>query len=110
MPGFLFDVAARLTCPHAAQVTTSPDQPRVKVLGQPVATAADASTVAGCPFTVGPNPSPCVTVEWLQPATRVKAGGQPVLLQTSLALARNPQQVPQGSPVLVAGQSRVRGT
>lgn len=110
MPGFLIDVATRMTCPHVGQVTFSPGQPRVKVLGQPVTTVADASTIAGCPFTLpGPKPSPCVTIEWLQPAARVRAGGQLVLLQTDPAMCKSAEQAPQGAPLLTAGQTRVKG-
>lgn len=109
MPGFVLDVATQLTCSHAGQVTTAPGNPRVKILGQPVATQADVSTVAGCPFAPGGGASPCVTVEWLQPAARVTAGGQPVLLQTSPALCNNAANAPQGPPILIAGQTRVKG-
>ena len=42
-------------------------------------------TVAGCPFFVGPSPSPCVTAQWVTAATRVLAGGAPILLQDSQA-------------------------
>lgn len=108
MPGFLLDVAAVMTCPHAGQVTISPGNPRVKTLGQPVATMADLGTVAGCTFTPS-APSPCVTVEWLVPAARVMAGGQPVLLQTSPALCANAAKAPQGAPILIADQTRVKG-
>lgn len=110
MPGFLLDTGTQMTCPHAAQVTTAPGNPRVKVLGQPVATQADLSTVAGCPFAPGGGPSPCVAIEWLQPAARVKAGGQPVLIQTYPSLCKNPANAPQGPPILIAGQTRVQGT
>lgn len=109
MSGFLLDTSTQMSCPHAARVTTQPGNPRVKVLGQPVATMADLSTIAGCPFVPGGVAMPCLTVEWLQPAARVRAGGQPVLLQTSPALCKNAQGAPQGSPILLGGQMRVQG-
>ena len=109
MPGFLLDVSTSLTCAHAAQVMTSPGNPRVKILGQLVATSADMSTVTGCPFAPGGAASPCISIDWLVPASRVKAGGQPVVLQTSPALCMSGANVPQGPPILVAGQTRVKG-
>ncbi|MCP3960738.1 MAG: hypothetical protein GY719_23080 [bacterium] len=109
MSGFLLTVAATMSCPHAGQATTSLGNPRVKIQGQPVATMADLSTVAGCVFAPGGAASPCVTVEWLVPAARVMAGAQPVLLQTSTALCANAAKAPQGAPILMADQTRVNG-
>ena len=80
------------------------------VSGQPVATLADTSLVAGCAFTVGPKPQPCIKVQWLTPAVRVTVGGQPALLQTSPGLCQSAEQIPQGPPTVVAGQVRVQGS
>lgn len=69
-------------------------------------TQAAPYTVAGCPFVVGVVPSPCVTAQWVVAATRVRAGGVPVLLQDSQAIC-----APNGTPVnIVVTQVRVRGT
>lgn len=111
MPAPIFHVGATALCPHAAPVTVVPGNPRVLVGGQPVATLADTYLVTGCAFTVPPGkPQPCVTVRWLVPATRVLAGGQPVILQTSTGICQSPEQIPQGPPVVVATQPRVLGT
>ncbi len=80
------------------------------VSGQPVTTASDTYPIAGCAFNVSSAPHPCVTVRWLAPAVRVKVGGQPVILQTSPGLTQAADQAPQGSPIVVTGQVRVRGT
>lgn len=108
MPGFLYHVGAQTVCPHGGQGTTISSNVRVKVSGQPVATAADTTTIAACPFTTGSNPQPCTQVQWLGPAVRVKVMGQPVLLQNSPALCVA-GAIPQGSPI-IAGQVRVKGT
>jgi hypothetical protein len=48
---------------------------------------------------------PCVTAQWVVGATRVFAGGQPVLLQDSQAVC-----APTGTPLtVVVTQVRVRG-
>jgi uncharacterized Zn-binding protein involved in type VI secretion len=111
MPGFLLHVGATAICPHGGQVTIIPASPRVLVSGQPVATLADTTLVAGCAFTVpGPKPQPCVKVQWIAGAVRVLVGGQPALLQTSPGLCLSAEQIPQGPPTVVAGQIRVKGT
>ena len=59
----------------------------------------------GSNWYVSGAPSPCVSAAWTTVATRVKAGGAPVLLVDSQA-----QCVPNGTGVLVApSQVRVRG-
>jgi uncharacterized Zn-binding protein involved in type VI secretion len=111
MPGFLLHVGAAAICPHGGQVTIIPASPRVLVSGQPVATLADTTLVAGCAFTVpGPKPQPCLTVRWLAGAARVLVGGQPALLATSPGLCLSAEQIPAGPPTVVASQVRVRGT
>jgi hypothetical protein len=111
MPGFLFHVGASAMCPHAGQVQTISTNRRVLVSGQPVATLSDTFLVAGCPFTL-PNGKyqPCVKVQWLTPATRVRVSGQPVILQSSSGLCQSAEQIPQGPPSVLTTQARVRGT
>lgn len=114
MPGPVYHVGASGICPHGGQVATAPGNPRVLVSQQPVATLADVSTVAACPFQVpvgaGTKPQPCVTVQWLVPAVRVTAGAQPVLLQTSTGLCKSAEQIPQGPPTITVNQPRVIAT
>jgi hypothetical protein len=110
MPGFLMHVGASAICPHGGQVSTISTNARVLVGGQPVATFGDTYLVAGCAFTVGPKPQPCVKVQWLVPAARVLVGGQPAMLQTSTGLCQSAEQIPQGPPSVVATQVRVRGS
>jgi hypothetical protein len=110
MPGFLFHVGATAICPHGGQISTISSNTRVMVSNQPVATSADTSLVAGCAFTVGPKPQPCIRVLWLVPALRVMVNHQPALLQTSTALCQSAEQIPAGPPTVIAGQIRVKGT
>ena len=78
--------------------------------GAPVLTLADVGTIAGCPFTIPTaKPSPCVTTQWLQGATRVRIDKQPVLLQTSTGVCKSPEQAPQGPPIVTGTQPRVKG-
>jgi hypothetical protein len=83
----------------------------VLVGGQPVATMGDTFLVAGCAFTVPPSkPQPCVKVQWLVPATRVRVGGQFAILQSSSGLCQSAEQIPGGPPSVTVTQLRAKGT
>jgi hypothetical protein len=107
MPGYLLHQGATVMCMHGGQATPTVPEVRVKVDGQPIVTQTAPWTVAGCPFTVPPgSPLPCVTAQWIVGAMRVKASGQPVLLQDSQATC-----VPNGTGVnIVMTQMRVKGS
>ena len=108
--GTVFHVGASAMCPHGGNVTTIVSSPRVKLGGQPAATLSDTYMVAGCAFMVGTKPQPCMSVKWLVPAMRVKAGGQPLILQTSQGLAQSADQIPAGPPTITTTQMRVTAT
>lgn len=112
MSSELYHVGATTLCPHGGSGSTISSNTRVKVSGMPVATFSDVTLVAGCPFTIGPppKPQPCVKVQWLTPAVRVKVMGNPVLLETSTGLCQSAEQIPQGPPNVVATQIRAKGT
>ena len=105
MPGFVLHVGATVICAHAGQAQPTAPNPRVSVTGQPVTTLATSYVIAGCGLT-GSGAPPCATAQWVVGATRVLAGGVPVLLQDSQAVC-----VPTGTgltPLVV--QARVQGT
>lgn len=105
MPGFLLHVGASVMCAHGGQAMPGAPNPRVKVSSQPIVTQSAPYTVAGCPFATPGGPLPCVTAQWVLGAIRVKADGQPVLLQDSQAIT-----VPNGVPLtVVVTQPRVKG-
>ena len=92
-------------CMHGGQAQPTAPNPRVLVSGQPVVTLAAPFVVAGCPFVPPAGNGPCVTAQWVVGATRVLAGGMPVLLQDSQAVC-----VPTGTPLqIVVTQVRVQG-
>lgn len=104
--GYLLHQGATVLCLHAGQAQPTVPNPRVKVGGQMIVTQQTAYTIAGCPFNVSGAPSPCVTAQFNTAATRIKAGGSPVLLQDSQALC-----TPNGTGVnIVVTQVRVKGT
>jgi hypothetical protein len=104
MPGFVVHLGASVICMHGGTALPASPFPRVLVSGQPVVTQASPYTVAGCALASVPSP-PCVSAQWVVAATRVLAGGMPVLLQDSQAVC-----APTGTGLLIlATQVRVLG-
>jgi len=105
MPGTIVHLGATVLCSHAGQALPVSIDTRVLVSGMPVATLVSQYTVAGCALT-GTAVPPCVTAQWITGATRVLAGGVPVLLSLGQSVC-----APTGTPLLViATQTRVTGT
>jgi len=105
MPGFLLHQGAVVMCAHAGQATSPSPFPRVLVMGMPVTVQPVPYVIAGCTQASIPAPF-CATANWVVGALRVKAGGMPVLLQTSASVC-----VPTGTPLtIVTTQTRVMGT
>lgn len=102
MPGPILHLGATVTCTHAGPATPSAPNPRVLVSGQPIVTLSAPYVITGCALTGTPNP-PCATGQWTSGATRVLAGGVPVVIQTGSSTC-----VPTGAPMLpMAAQTRV---
>jgi hypothetical protein len=107
MPGPILHMGAIITCAHGGMATPTAPVPRVLVSGQPVATITAPYVIAGCPLVPPANPpGPCVTGQWVVGAVRVMALGQPVAIQTGVAVC-----MPNGTPLLpVTVQPRVVAT
>ena len=105
MPGFFLHVGAQVNCQHMGKAEPTAPDPRVTVSGQPITTLPTQYMVSGCP-NPGNAGGPCVTAQFTSSATRVLAGGKPVLLFDSLATC-----TPTGVPTqTVTTQTRVKGT
>jgi hypothetical protein len=103
----LLTVASTMMCPHGGTVTAIPGQTRA-LAGAPILRGSDTFLIAGCPFNIAGVPNPCLTVQWLVTATRVKAGDF-VLNQSSVGLCLAATQAPQGAVLIVQTQSRGGG-
>lgn len=103
-------VGAAVSCAHQVPASGPTGAPRVRVGGREVWTTVSTLTVAGCPFAVATKPQPCVTVVWGRGASRVRTGGQPLLLRDSVpaGTCRSAEQVVQGVPSVTGSQTRVR--
>jgi hypothetical protein len=104
MPGQLLHFGATVLCSHAGQAQPTTPNPRVTLGGQQLVVLTTPYTVAGCPLPPQAG-GPCVSAQWIVGATRVLAGGTPVLLQDSRSVC-----VPTGTPLTpTVVQVRVMG-
>jgi hypothetical protein len=104
MPGYLLHQGATVLCMHAGQAQPGAPYLRAKVSGQQIVIQPTIYNISGCtlPSNAG---GPCVTAQFVTAATRVRAGGAPVLLQDSKAVC-----TPTGTGVnIVVTQVRVKG-
>lgn len=109
----ILNAAAELLCPHGGRVSILPRQQQVLVGGAPALRASDllGAPIVGCPVAPSPTTVPCTVVAAVFPgswSSGVLAAGEPVLLQTLIAITNG---VPPG-PVVVAqpGQAQVQAT
>ena len=106
MPGPILHLGATVTCSHGGQAVPSAPFGRVLVSGQPVATQAAPWAIAGCGFVAPGGNGPCVSGSFVTAATRVFAGGVPVVLMDGVTTC-----APTGTPMLpVQAQTRVIGS
>lgn len=80
MPGPILHVGAVVACMHGGKADPTTPFPRVLVSGQPIATQASPYAIVGCSLS-GSGTPPCATAQWTMAATRVLAGGMPVIVQ-----------------------------
>ena len=107
MSAYLLHENATVLCQHSGQAKPMVTNQRVKVSGQKIVTQPGPYTITGCTL---PPPllanGPCVSAQWTSAATRVKAGGMPVLYKNSQAIC-----APTGTGVnIISTQTRVKVT
>ena len=110
MAGNAITDSSSLQCPHGGTVQIITTNTRVSADGGFMATGTDTFVISGCPFQIPatpPIPSPCVTVQWVVPDTRVRVNGSPTVSQSSVGICMSAAQLPQGPVVVGGGQVRV---
>ncbi len=107
MPALLTSASAMM-CPHGGTVIATPGSTRASA-GSPVLRGSDTFTIVGCPFPPTGPPHPCVGVNWVLTALRVKHGGDFVLNEASVGLCVAGDQAPQGTVLIVATDPQVSG-
>jgi len=109
MAAHILQLGCTITCPHQGQATVVSGNQKTKADGQFALLATDTATIAGCTFNISGTPSPCLTIQWTMPATRVKVSGTPVLLETSIGLCLSAASAPQGTATISGVQTKVSG-
>jgi hypothetical protein len=104
----LLTTASVLMCPHGGMVTGSPASSNVTAAA-PVLAGGDSCIIAGCTFNISGAPHPCVSVQWVVTATRVKRAGAMALNASSVGLCLAADQTPQGSVVINSTQAEATG-
>ncbi len=104
MAGPLFHIGAVAMCPHGGEVTTISSNTQVLVSGMPVALVSDQFIVTGCVFSVGPQPQPCVTVQWMAPTVETLVNGQPAITAGSVGLCMAANGAPNGPAIVASTQ------
>jgi hypothetical protein len=105
MPGFLLHEGATVKCSHDGSATPTVPFPRVKVSQQSITTMPNPYRVTGCKLPPKEG-GPCQFANWTSAATRIQAGGAPVLMFDSQAMC-----TPPPFPLLILRtQIRVQGT
>src|SRR5690242_6021174 len=106
MPGKFLHEKVELKCVHGSGTLSRQTDQRVTVSGQKLLVKPTCCTISDCK---NPPPNagtgPCTSALWANATTRVKANGQPVLLENSQATC-----VPMGMAFIGPTQSRVKGT
>jgi hypothetical protein len=98
-----------MMCPHGGQVTAITSNTKAKAGGDFILRSSDTFIVAGCPFAIGPNPHPCVQVQWVQTDTRSQVMSDFTLSEASVGLCVAPDQAVQGTVMVNSTQPQVSG-
>src|SRR5437867_10906141 len=104
---YILDEATTISCPHGIKATVSRKATKVKLGGNAPLLVDETFTFPGCSFAPGGVASPCLTVQWSAPATKVTVQSSPVLLSSSVGLCLNPANVPQGKAQVSGNQTKV---
>ena len=111
MASAILQMGCTIQCPHGGQATAVPSNSKVKVDGAFALLPTDTFIIAGCSFTLPPSvPSPCLTIQWLGEATKVKINGTGPLLESSTGLCKAATQAPQGQASISGAQTKVKAT
>ncbi len=107
--GGLLNSSSVLMCPHGGTVQAVSSNTQVKAGGDFALRSSDTFTIAGCPFSLGPNYHPCVTVQWVQPAMKSQVLSDFTLTENSVGLCLAGDQAPQGTVQVLFTQPQVSG-
>lgn len=104
--GAILTKSATMMCPHGGTINATVAGASRATAGDPILAESDLFLISGCPFMIGNSPHPCVTVQWIAPATKVTASQSKILTTDSQGLCKAADQAPQGPPTLTPAQTR----
>lgn len=107
--GDLLNASSTLMCPHGGMVTVSPANSKVTVGGGPVVLDSDTFTIGGCAFMLGPNPHPCLQVQWMSTVLQSSCDGSKPLSMDSVGMCKAADGAVQGTVMIQATQAQVSG-
>ena len=101
---------SQLQCPHGGTVSITSSNSKSKANGEAILRSSDTFTVSGCSFTLPPaTPHPCVQVNWVQTATKCKAGGDAALTKGGVGMCVAADQAVQGTVTISSAQGKAGG-
>ncbi|WNG46202.1 hypothetical protein F0U60_20325 [Archangium minus] len=109
MMGALLTTASTLQCPHGGAVQAMSSNNRAKAGGDFLVRASDTFTITGCTFAPGGAAHPCVRVQWVSTALRVKVLQDALLTMDSVGMCLAADNAPQGTVLISATQQRAKG-
>lgn len=104
MAGNQLTVNSKIQCPHGGTVTLATSNTLVFADGALVLLESDVHPVAGCSFTVGSKPSPCIRVKWSKGSTNVTVNDTATLVKDSKGECLNAENTIQGVALIVNTQ------
>jgi hypothetical protein len=107
MPGRVLTTGSQVMCPHGGSAILSTANARVRGSSGYVLLETDVHPVAGCAFTIGTKPSPCLRIEWKALVAQTSVDRQAPLVESSVGTCYSPESAPQGIAVIVSAEPRV---
>jgi len=107
--GAFLTASAMLMCPHGGTVKPVPGTTQVRMGGDPAVLAGDTFPIGGCPFMIGPTPSPCLTVKWVVTAQKSTMVQDQPLTTDSVGLCKAGSGAVQGPVSIVSTQTKASG-
>jgi hypothetical protein len=105
----LLNTSSLMLCPHGGTVSVISSNTKTKAASDFILRSSDTFMIAGCSFTLGIPPHPCVRVQWVQPDTRSQVMGDFTLSEESVGLCVAADQAVQGTVLVSFTQPRVSG-
>lgn len=105
----LLNTSSVMICPHGGTVSATSSNTQVNAGGDPVLRSSDTFLISGCVFMIGPNPHPCVQVQWVVTDLQSQVLSDFTLNEESVGLCVAADNAPQGTVQVVSTQLQVAG-